>query len=54
MTEASFGKNAVTARGSGVVHGRGNGSISVRAFIKATKGGLLCKKKLAFRRMSFC
>ena len=46
MMEASFGKNTVTARISGVSRGWSNGSVSARTFIEATKGALLCKKSL--------
>ena len=46
MTEASFGKNAVTARISGVSRGRSNGFMLARMFIEATKGGMLRKKSL--------
>ena len=46
MTETSFGKNAVTARVSGVFHGRSDGSMSARTFVEAVKGGMLRKKSL--------
>lgn len=46
MTETSFWKNAVTARGSGVSHGRDDGSMSARTFIEAVRGGMLRKKSL--------
>ena len=54
MTEAFLENNTVTARISGVSRGRVNGSMSARAFIKATKGGMLRKKSLRSVAWVFC